>query len=57
MFILGLTGSIGMGKTVAARAFRREGLPVHDSDAAVHDLMGRRGAAVERIATAFPGVV
>lgn len=57
MFILGLTGSIGMGKTVAARAFRREGLPVHDSDAAVHELMGRRGAAVERISAVFPGVV
>ncbi len=56
MFILGLTGSIGMGKTVAARAFRREGLPVHDSDAAVHKLMGKRGAAVGLIEDAFPGV-
>lgn len=57
MFILGLTGSIGMGKTVAGRAFRREGLPVHDSDAAVHRLMGPGGAAVKRIAEAFPGTV
>lgn len=57
MFILGLTGSIGMGKTAAARAFRREGLPVHDSDAAVHALMSRGGTAVERIEAAFPGVV
>lgn len=57
MFILGLTGSIGMGKTVAARAFRREGLPVHDSDAVVHALMSKGGAAVERIEAAFPGAV
>lgn len=57
MFILGLTGSIGMGKSVAAAAFRREGLPVHDSDAAVHRLMGPGGAAVARIAEAFPGAV
>jgi len=57
MFILGLTGSIGMGKTVAAGDFRRLGLPVHDSDAAVHALMGPGGAAVEAVAAAFPGVV
>jgi dephospho-CoA kinase len=57
MFILGLTGSIGMGKTVAATDFRRQGLPVHDSDAAVHALMASGGAAVERIGAAFPGVV
>jgi len=57
MFILGLTGSIGMGKTVAARDFCRLGLPVHDSDAAVHALMARGGAAVERIGAVFPGVV
>lgn len=57
MFILGLTGSIGMGKTVAARAFRREGLPVHDSDAAVHALMSKGGDAVGDIEAVFPGVV
>lgn len=57
MFILGLTGSIGMGKTVAARDFRREGLPVHDSDAAVHALMAEGGAAVDAVEAAFPGVV
>ena len=57
MFILGLTGSIGMGKTVAAGDFRRLGLPVHDSDAAVHALMAKGGAAVEAVGAAFPGVV
>ncbi|WNK00222.1 dephospho-CoA kinase [Thalassospiraceae bacterium LMO-JJ14] len=57
MFILGLTGSIGMGKTVAAGDFRRLGLPVHDSDAAVHALMAKGGAAVDAVGAAFPGVV
>ena len=56
MFILGLTGSIGMGKTVAAGDFRRLGIPVHDSDAAVHALMARGGACVDAVADAFPGV-
>ncbi|MEX0695318.1 MAG: dephospho-CoA kinase [Rhodospirillales bacterium] len=56
MFILGLTGSIGMGKTVAAGDFSRLGVPVHDSDAAVHALMARGGAAVGAVAEAFPGV-
>lgn len=57
MFILGLTGSIGMGKTVAANGFRKFGLPVHDSDAAVHRLMGKGGRAVAAVEDAFPGVV
>ena len=57
MFILGLTGSIGMGKTFAAGGFRRLGVPVHDSDAAVHALMARGGAAVSAVAASFPGVV
>lgn len=57
MFILGLTGSIGMGKTFAAGGFRRLGVPVHDSDAAVHALMVRGGAAVEAVGASFPGVV
>ena len=57
MRILGLTGSIGMGKTVAAGLLRRLGVPVHDADAAVHRLLGRKGAAVPAIAEAFPGVV
>lgn len=57
MFILGLTGSIGMGKSTAAADFRRLGVPVHDSDAAVHDVMAKNGAAVTAIDQAFPGVV
>lgn len=57
MFVLGLTGSIGMGKTTAATAFRRLGLAVHDADKTVHGLMGWGGAAVDAINEAFPGVV
>lgn len=57
MIILGLTGSIGMGKSFAAKAFRRIGVPVHDADAAVHRLMACGGAAVEEVDAAFPGVV
>lgn len=57
MFILGLTGSIGMGKSAAARNFQRLGVPVHDSDAAVHAVMARDGVAVAAIDQAFPGVV
>lgn len=56
MVILGLTGSIAMGKSTAAQMFRRLGVPVHDSDAVVHRLMGRNGAAVAAVEAAFPGV-
>jgi dephospho-CoA kinase len=54
-FVLGLTGSIGMGKTATAAIFRRLGIPVHDADAAVHALYG--GRAVPLIDAAFPGTV
>ena len=57
MRVLGLTGSIGMGKTVAAGLLRRQGVPVHDADAEVHRLLGRNGAAVAAVAAAFPGTV
>lgn len=57
MRIVGLTGSIGMGKSAAAAMLRRQGVWVHDADATVHELLGKGGAAVPAIAKAFPGVV
>lgn len=57
MIVLGLTGSIGMGKTTASKALRRMGIPVHDADAAVHRALAPGGAAVSAIEREFPGVV
>ena len=56
-YVIGLTGSISMGKSETARLFATEGVPVHDADAVIHKLYGKDGAAVEKIAKAFPGTV
>jgi dephospho-CoA kinase len=53
MFILGLTGSLGMGKSATAKMFAEEGVPVHDADAVVHRLYD--GEATPQIEAVFPG--
>lgn len=55
--VLGLTGSIGMGKSATAALFAKRGVPVHDADAAVHALYGPGGAAAAAIGQTFPGVL
>jgi dephospho-CoA kinase len=55
MFLLGLTGSIAMGKSTASRTFRAFGVPVFDADAVVHRLFAPRGAALAAVVAAFPG--
>src|SRR3954447_23822825 len=57
MKVIGLTGGIGMGKTTAAAAFRRAGMPVFDADLAVHRVQAKGGRAVRLIDAAFPGSV
>jgi dephospho-CoA kinase len=56
-YLVGLTGSIGMGKTETAKMFAGLGVPVYDSDAAVHRLYEKGGAAVPEIAKAFPAAI
>jgi dephospho-CoA kinase len=57
MVIVGLTGSIGMGKSTAAKMLRQMGVPVYDADANVHAVQAPGGAALSAIEAAFPGVV
>lgn len=56
MIVLGLTGSIGMGKSTAATMLQRLGVPLFDADAVVHRLLAPSGAAVSAVSAAFPGV-
>ena len=56
MKIIGLTGSIGMGKTYTAKMFTDKNIAVFDSDEAVHQLLGLNGAAVDVVEKEFPGV-
>jgi dephospho-CoA kinase len=57
VIVLGLTGSIGMGKSTAAATLRRLRIPLFDADRVVHRLLARGGAAVDPVGTLFPGVL
>jgi dephospho-CoA kinase len=57
MIILGLTGSIAMGKTETAKMFQRLGIPVYSADEAVHELYAKSGAAVNPIGALYPDVI
>jgi dephospho-CoA kinase len=57
MIVVGLTGSIGMGKSTVAKMFAEEGAPSFDSDAAVHRLYAKGGAAVAAVAAEFPAAI